>query len=142
MNVAGIVGFASAYALCVKERAENNEKIILARRAFERELLNGVEGITINGAGEKIPSICNFTIRGVSNDTFMRRMDLEGIALSTGAACMSGVSLPSATLLAMGRSVEESRSAVRVSFGKQNTEQEGKTAGEIAVKIIKELRGE
>jgi cysteine desulfurase len=51
-------------------------------------------------------------------------LDLDGVAVSTGAACTSGSIQPSPVLLAMGHSRERAREGVRFSLGPSTTDDE------------------
>jgi cysteine desulfurase len=60
----------------------------------------------------------------VDAEALLIALDLEGFAVSVGAACASGTMRPSPVLLAMGVSAEDARSSVRFSFGRQTSEAE------------------
>ena len=54
----------------------------------------------------------------------LMQLDKKGIAVSSGSACASGLSEPSPALIAMGIDPLEAKSAIRISLGKANTEDE------------------
>jgi cysteine desulfurase len=60
----------------------------------------------------------------VDGERVLIALDLEGFAVSVGAACTSGTMRPSPVLLAMGVTVEDARSSIRISFGRETSEDE------------------
>ncbi|MEE8371205.1 MAG: cysteine desulfurase family protein [Sphingomonadales bacterium] len=65
----------------------------------------------------RLPNTANFTMPGVRSEIQVMALDLEGVAVSAGAACSSGKVTTSRVLLAMGASEEEAASGIRVSLG-------------------------
>jgi cysteine desulfurase len=116
-NVVGIAGFGAA------ARAARDELVAFARLAERRDRLEEairtiVPGSIIVGAGtERLANTICFTCPDASAETLLIKMDLAGVAVSSGAACSSGKVGPSHVLAAMGFPGEVSRSALRVSFG-------------------------
>ncbi len=71
----------------------------------------------VGGRGARLPNTSNFSIPGLLAETAVIAMDLEGVAISSGAACSSGKVKSSRVLAAMGVAPELARAALRVSFG-------------------------
>ena len=71
---------------------------------------------------ERLPNTTLFTVAGVKAETAVIAFDLEGVAVSSGAACSSGKVQPSHVLAAMGVSAPLQRGALRVSLGWNSTE--------------------
>ena len=69
---------------------------------------------------ERLPNTSNFALPGLAAETALIALDLEGIALSSGAACSSGKVRPSHVLAAMGVDAALARSGLRVSLGPSN----------------------
>jgi cysteine desulfurase len=114
-NVAAIAGFGAA----AEETSNLSESEGLAelRDAFERELKT-IATPAIFGAGAKrLPNTSNFAIPGLSAETALIALDLDGIAVSSGSACSSGKVKPSHVLSAMGVDENLARGGLRVSFG-------------------------
>lgn len=140
VNVPSVVGLAKAYKKACETMQENAEKIqTLVNRFLDG--LDGVSGITRNGAGELIPSVVNLRIKGVENTAFLYNMDLHGVCLSAGSACASASVKPSHVLTAMGLDGAEAKECVRFSFGKYNTEAEIDKVLELTKATIEKLRG-
>ena len=135
-----ILGAAAAYKKTVAEMEENNKKLRALKQRFLKEI-SAFPFIKINGGkGENfLPSIVNLRIDGAANDAALSLMDLRGVAASAGAACVGGDVMPSKTLLAAGLSEEQANCSFRVSFGKQNTEEQIVRAAKIIGEIGKTL---
>jgi cysteine desulfurase len=121
-NVAGIAGFGAAAAAAVAQFAAEAAHMRSLRDALE----SGLKDITPQAAifGETAPRLPNttlFAVEGMKAETAVIAFDLEGVAVSSGAACSSGKVQPSHVLAAMGISARLLRGAVRVSLG-WNTE--------------------
>lgn len=139
LNVAGAVGLACAYEKTVRERAQNNARISLLTDGLYTRL-SELGGVSRNGGGERLPSVLNVRFEEVENTAFLLNMDLQGVAISAGAACASASTKPSHVLLAMGKSEKEARESVRFSLGKGNDEKEVERAAEIAKETVSRLR--
>ncbi len=120
-SVAAIVGFGVAAELAVREREQ--------RQAHTRALVSRLQGglaalpgTTIHGDLEaSTGTTVNVGFAGCDGQLLLINLDLEGFAVATGAACASGSLEPSPVLLALGLTPAEARSALRISFGKDNT---------------------
>ena len=80
-----------------------------------------------NGAENHVPGNMSLSFRGLDGEAILHRMDLMGVAISTGSACTSGRTTISHVLKAMGMPEEWARGTVRVSLGRFNTEEEVRT---------------
>jgi len=119
-NVAAIVGLGEAAALAQGELAERGAYLASLRDRFEAGLTK-IPGALVHCAGApRLPNTSNIALSGVDAQSLLIRLDLAGYAVSTGAACASGVVEPSPTLLALGLSAAEALSSLRVSFGPAN----------------------
>ena len=140
LNVPAIVGMAAAYEKCVRESAQNNEKIRKLAELF-LEKISALSGVSVNGARENsLPSVLNVRFAGVENAAFLYTMDLQGICVAAGSACASASVKPSHVLTAMGLSEMQAKESVRFSFGKNNTEEEILAAAQATVEIVGRLR--
>ena len=82
--------------------------------------LDGVEGIVLHRPAHHLPAIVNFSVVGYRSETMLHFLASKEIYVSSGSACAKGK--PSEVLTAMGLSKREADSALRISFGRQNTE--------------------
>ena len=117
-NVAGIAGFGAA-----AEAARQGWTAEAARMAVLRDTLEaGIKAVAskavIFGAEvARLPNTTLFSVPGMKAETAVIAFDLEGVAVSSGAACSSGKVAPSHVLAAMGVASELARGAIRVSLG-------------------------
>ncbi len=122
-NVPYIVGFAEAIKLADKLRAEEGERVGKLRD----ELWDGVrdlgkETIELNGSLEhRLPNNLNFYFPGHKAHELLIALDVRGIAASSGSACNSRTTEPSATILALGYSKERAISSLRFSLGRETS---------------------
>jgi cysteine desulfurase len=124
-NVAGIAGFGAAAAAARSQMASAGPRMAALRDRLEARLEAATPTMMIFGAGtERLPNTTLFTVSGMKAETAVIAFDLEGIAVSSGAACSSGKVQPSHVLSAMGVPPELARGAVRVSLGPTTTESE------------------
>ena len=122
-NLAGVAGFGAA-ALDV---AECGGAETVAMRALRDVLEEGVAAISpeteiIARSTERLPNTTCMILPATKAETAVMALDLDGVAVSAGAACSSGKIRPSRVLLAMGRSEDEAARAIRVSLGWKSEE--------------------
>lgn len=123
-NVPGIAGFGAA---AMEARANLESRLVHFRELRDR-LENGLDQLgdieILSRHVARVPHISSFIVKGVRAESLALNLDLKGFAVGTGSACASGALEPSHVLGAMGYSAAEAKSALRVSFGMQNTEAE------------------
>ena len=146
-NVAGIVGFGRACELSAAQLQEDKTYVSSLKQRFVTELTDalkeqGMDGIIhINGGSIMAPGkTVNLRIDGVDNESLMLMLDNKEICISAGSACQSHESNPSHVLTAMGLTMEEARSSVRVSFSRMNTMEEIIEAAQTIAGFIGVLR--
>jgi cysteine desulfurase len=136
-NVAGIVGFAAAVELAVREQSARRAHLEQCEAAFLETLERARIPWAINGAmSPRGAGILNLSFPGFSGADLVIALDLEGIAVSGGAACGSGVPEPSRVLAGMGLEGDRLRGAVRFSFGTGNTPDEARWVGERVAALV------
>ena len=117
-NVPGIVAFGAAAAVAREARAAEATHMVTLRDRLEAGLKAISPSAVIFGeSAERLPNTTLFAVEGMKAETAVIAFDLEGIAVSSGAACSSGKVQPSHVLAAMGVSPALLRGAVRVSLG-------------------------
>ena len=122
-NVAGIAAFGAAAAAVRRQGAAEADHMRALRGKLETGLKAVTPGAVIFGAtAERLPNTTLFAAEGMKAETAVISFDLEGIAVSSGAACSSGKVQPSHVLAAMGVSPSLTRGAVRLSLGWASTE--------------------
>ena len=122
-NVPGIAGFGAAATWARQNLAEHASHLEALRARFERGLgALGAQIIAQNAP--RGPHISAFILEGRRAESLALSLDLRGIAVGTGSACASGALEPSHVLAAMGYDARAAKSALRASFGRQNTASE------------------
>jgi cysteine desulfurase len=121
LNVAGIVGFGAAAEIARREGAAEARRVGALRDRFRRALGSRVR---VNGSMEcRLPGNLSVCIDGVDGRALVEELDARGVACSTGSACSNGKE-PSHVLLAIGRTEEEARCAIRFGLGRWTTAEE------------------
>lgn len=121
-NVAGIVGFSKAIDILRIKREENVSKRFALRNYFLKKIKENFENYKINGSIENRSSgNINISFLGIDKEMIIMSMDFKGICISGGSACSSGSVENSHVLTAMDIDEELKNSAIRISFGENNT---------------------
>ena len=138
-NVPAVVGLSAAFCENVEGMSALNEKIDRISKLFLDEI-SVLDGISINGAQPRLPAILNLRVKGVSNVDLLYKLDLKGVCVAVGSACASASIKPSHVLMAMGLTEQEARECVRISFGKENTEEKIRFAAKAFIEAVNDLR--
>ena len=142
-NVAAIVGFGRACELARASVDTEVPRLAALRRRLEDGIRERVPETWVNGGGvNRLPHIASVGVAGVDGEGILYGLDAEGICVSTGSACTSGVADPSHVLRAMGQSPAEARGAVRFSLGYENTEADIDRVLNVLPRVVQELRGQ
>jgi cysteine desulfurase len=139
-NVAGIAGFGAAAEAAGHALAEESSRMGALRDRIEAGLSALTAEVVIFGAAtDRLPNTCLFAAPGMKAETAIIAFDLEGIAVSSGAACSSGKVAPSHVLTAMGVDRELARGAIRVSLGYATTDRDVEVVLKAWAKLGKRL---
>jgi cysteine desulfurase len=113
-NVAAIAGFGAAALASSSVWTGLTE----TRDALERDLLSAApQAIVYGQTAPRLPNTSCIGLPGLSAETSVIALDMDGVAVSAGAACSSGKVKPSHVLTAMGATPEQAAAAIRISFG-------------------------
>lgn len=129
-NVSGIAGFGAAAAiarasLLGSSGVSDITRIGALRDRLESAILSSVSGAAVNGdPSRRLPNTSNISFDGVEAESLLIALDLDEIAVSTGAACSSGTLEPSHVLKAMGLPHARTKNSLRFSLGPENTAEE------------------
>jgi cysteine desulfurase len=139
-NVAGAVGFATAYDLSCTERADTVTRLRTQRDRLLAAVLP-TPGVEPTGhPKERLPGLVSIVARDTDGASVAMSLDLEGIACSVGSACTTGSTEVSHVLTAMGYPEEEARGALRLSLGRTTTDDEIATACDVVPRVIASMR--
>lgn len=122
-NSLAVIGFGAAAEVAVREFDERNARISALREQLEDGMRNAAPDVVIYGADQqRVSNTTFFTLPGLKAETGQIAFDLEGVALSAGAACSSGKVGESHVLVAMGR--DPKLGALRMSLGFSTTDED------------------
>ena len=124
-NVPGIVGMAEAFRLACQERETTAARCVAMRDRIIEGLQDRVEHAHLNGHPvERRPNNVNISFEAVEGEPILLGLDFAGISASSGSACSSASLEPSHVLLAIGLAAELAQGSVRITLGKDNTDEE------------------
>ncbi|MBN8512279.1 MAG: cysteine desulfurase [Rickettsiales bacterium] len=122
-NVTAIAGLGVASK--IMKDTGNNSNILKMRNKMETILLSEIDGLKIVGNKvNRLPNTSLLVNPKKTSEILLIALDMKGIAVSSGAACSSGKVGKSKVLEAMGYDDDQAKSAIRVSLGRNNTEEE------------------
>ena len=140
-NIPGIVGLSVALEAANARREETARHCAELRDRIVSEVLERVPGSRLNGhPTQRLPNNANFSFPGVEGEPILLGLDMAGIAASSGSACSSGSLEPSHVLLALGQSAEVARGSLRLTLGKDNTEEQVEYLIDVLVGLVDRLR--
>jgi len=141
-NVVGIVGMGKAAELAEKRLIQGEEeKIVKMRDKLIQGTMNKIDHVRLNGHPVKrLPGNVNFCFEFIEGESMLLSLDMKGVAASSGSACTSGSLEASHVLLAIGLSPEIAHGSLRLTLGKENTEEEVDYVIDILPGIIEKLR--
>lgn len=141
-NHVGIIGLAKALELAVAEQKDYVAKLTKLRDLLIDGLINNIPQIRLNGpyGDRRLPGNVNVSIQYIEGEGMLLHLDMLGIAASSGSACTSGSLDPSHVLLAIGLSHEIAHGSLRLSLGRENTEEDINQVLDVLPKIVANLR--
>ena len=141
-NVAGIVGLGKAAEMAEKRLIQGKEvEVIKLRDKLIKGIIKNIKHARLNGHPTKrLPGNANFCFEFIEGESMLLSLDIEGVAASSGSACTSGSLEASHVLLAIGLPPEIAHGSLRLTLGKDNTEEEVDYVIGILPGIIKKLR--
>lgn len=144
-NVPGIVGMGQAVKLALGTLDKDTHTIINMRNYIVDRILGEIPDVTFDGPEigslKRLPSNMHFCFKDVSGDSLLIMLDMNGICASSGSACAAGSIDPSHVLLAIGRSKDEAKGALRLSIDKDLTKEDADYAIAALKAAVSRLRG-
>lgn len=124
-NIAGIIGLAKAIQLAVENLAEEKQRLETLRDKLATALLSTVPATKLNGHPVKrLPHNMNISFEYIEGEALILSADMKGIAVSSGSACTSGSLDPSHVLMAMGLSHQTAHGSLRMTLGRDTTDED------------------
>ena len=140
-NLPGIVGMGEAISQAVSQLEENSRRLSAMRDRLIDGILSRIPDTRLNGPRTgRLPGNVNVSVRYIEGEALLLRLDLAGIAGSSGSACTSGSLDPSHVLLAIGLPHEIAHGSLRLSLSTDNTMDEVDEVLRTLPEIVKNLR--
>jgi len=135
------VGLAVALKAAAQRLDAEQQLLWSLRRRFLALLRDRAAPVILNGPEEGgLPGMINLSFPGCAADMLLMKLDLAGVACSTGSACSSGSLSPSPVIRAMGVSSDVLRSALRFSLGHATSLEEIEEAARRVIACVHSLR--
>lgn len=140
-NLPGIVGMGAAITLAVSKQERNGQRISALRDDLIKAILDTIPEVRLNGDPvRRLPNNVNVSVRYIEGEALLLRLDLMGIAASSGSACTSGSLDPSHVLLAIGLPHEIAHGSLRLTLSEETTQEEIDEVKRVLPGIVKTLR--
>lgn len=135
-NVAAIVGMSVALKKNCDHMVEIGARLHKLEQVFLGTLQQAGIDFVRNGSENRVPGNISISIRGASGEMLLHRLDLKGIAISTGSACDSVNPQVSHVIQAIGVPNEYAEGTIRVSFGRDNQVEEARDVANAIICIL------
>ena len=140
-NLPAIVGLGKAIDIAHANLADNALRMAALRDRLIEGLMARVPDARLNGhPTDRLPNNVNLSFAKVEGEALLLRLDLVGVAGSSGSACTSGTLDPSHVLMALGLSQAQANGALRLTLGTDTTEEEIDAVLDILPPIVADLR--
>ena len=124
-NVPGIVGMAAAASLSIEKMTERAEyEAGLTKRLYDG-VIKRIDGVSLNGSFDRrLSGVLNLSFAGVEGESLLISLDMKGICVSTGSACVMSSDTPSHVITAITGDEKRARQSIRFSLNHENTAEE------------------
>lgn len=140
-NVPGIVGFGAACAAAGRDLEDRAQRLGALRDRLWDGIAAKVPDVHVNSPrGGSLSHTLNVSFGGADGEALVEALDVEEIAVASGAACHSGSTEPSHVLLAMGVPVELGAGAVRFSLGPETRLDEIERVLDVLPSLVERVR--
>jgi len=141
-NLPAVAGLAAAAQVAYEKMEERMAyELSLTKRLYAR-IIGEVEGVHLNGDYEKrVPGTLNLSFDNVEGESLLIALDMKGICVSTGSACVLSTDDPSHVIMAITGSEERARQSIRFSLSHENTPEEVEEIADAVAESVKYLRG-
>jgi cysteine desulfurase len=140
LNVPGIVGLGAAAKFAMNLAVYERPRIGSLRDDIESELINSLEGVTVNGnVNNRLHTVSNLQITWTDSQAIMSSFRNK-LAIAAGSACSAADPSPSHVLLAMGLSPTQAKGSIRISLGRYTTADDVTNAAQLIIRAVNEYR--
>ncbi|OGS42898.1 MAG: cysteine desulfurase NifS [Euryarchaeota archaeon RBG_16_62_10] len=140
-NVAGAVGLGRAATMAKRDLGQATERMRAIRDQLLMKVPETVPNSYVNGhLTRRLVNNAHFRFDFIEGESLVLQLDFKGIATSTGSACSTGSLEPSHVLLALGLTHEQAHGSLRVTLGRENTQEEADYLLEVLPEVVSKLR--
>ncbi|MBQ7850472.1 MAG: cysteine desulfurase NifS [Clostridia bacterium] len=142
-NLPAIIGLGKAMELAAEHLEENAVHVARLRDRLIAGVMERIPDVRLNGCEPgpgRLPGNCSFSFRDVEGEALLLRLDLAGVAGSSGSACTSGALDPSHVLMAMGLTEAEAHGSLRLTLSTDSTDADVDAVLERLPPIVQDLR--
>ena len=140
-NVPGIVGMAEALRLATIERETLSARCQVMRDRIIEGVQERIGRVTLNGhPTRRLPNNVNVSFEAVEGEPVLLGLDFAGICASSGSACSSASLEPSHVLLALGLPADLAQGSLRITVGRESTEEEVDYLLDVLPDLVSRLR--
>lgn len=122
INTAGIASMTVAAQKACLNQGEEKERLFHLRSVLKERMNH--PSVEIVECENQYPGIIGMLVKGIEGQWLMLEANRKGFAISTGSACQVGKQAPSKTMKALGLSDGAAKEFIRISLGKENTEED------------------
>lgn len=141
-NVPYIVGLAEALKLTASRRESDNVHYLQLSSRLRDAVLQSPDAHLTGHPVDRLPNNSSFVFKNIDGNELLMRLDLEGIAASSGSACKTGDPEPSEVILALGYDRSWALGSLRLTVGRPTTEGEIERVVEVLPGVIAQMRGQ
>ena len=136
-NVAGVIGFAEALRYADKKRKGEVERLRQVRDAMKDALTTRFPGAIISGHPKhQLPNFLHISFPRIDAERILFMLESKGVLVATGSACAANKGTRSHVLEAIGLAPEVADGSIRISLGRQSTEEVCQRAVELIVEVV------
>lgn len=140
-NVAGAVGLGKAATIAKRDLGTVSDRMKAIRDKLLRNVPESVPNSYVNGhTVKRLVNNAHFRFDFIEGESLVLQLDFKGIETSTGSACSTGSLEPSHVLLALGLTHEQAHGSLRVTLGRENTQEEADYLLEVLPEVVSKLR--
>lgn len=140
-NVPGIVGMSEALRLAASEREQVASRCLRLRDKLINGIFDSIDRVHLNGhPTQRLPNNVNISFEDIEGEPVLLGLDFAGVCASSGSACSSASLEPSHVLLAIRRSPELAQGSLRITLGRDNTDEDVDYLLAVLPEIVGKLR--
>lgn len=140
-NIPGIVGIGKAAEIAYERMIPDAQHMSAMRNRIITHVLSEIPLSYLNGhPTQRLPNNAHFRFDGVEGESLILSLDGKGIAVSTGSACSSKKLRPSAVLMAIGLNEVQAHGSLRLTLGRENTEEEVSYVLDVLPEVVSKMR--